>query len=195
VGALTVAVTALPNLAGAERAVAVLGSALVIYGVLLLAARLLLCRPAPFGALWPAAALGSVTVTLVLSLGPVLLARLVSKAGAVYAASRRAAAPCSPGQPGAGLLGRGRRRLALCGRALDVNAAPADIQPYFRPPGAERIRPPMWSSSSPRSAPAGWAAVTAGVNLARRPRGGAPGFGWRLHRKRPPGTNSFCYGS
>jgi uncharacterized BrkB/YihY/UPF0761 family membrane protein len=84
VGALTVAVTALPNLAGAERAVAVLGSTLVIFGVLLLAARLLLCRPAPFGALWPAAALGSVTVTLVLNLGPVLLARLVSKAGAVY---------------------------------------------------------------------------------------------------------------
>jgi uncharacterized BrkB/YihY/UPF0761 family membrane protein len=52
--------------------------------VLLLAARLLLCRPAPFRALWPAAALGAVTVTLVLNLGPVLLARLVSKAGAVY---------------------------------------------------------------------------------------------------------------
>ena len=39
---------------------------------------------APFSALWPAAALGAVTVTLVLYLGPVLLARLVSKAGAVY---------------------------------------------------------------------------------------------------------------
>jgi len=84
VGALTVAVTALPNLAGVERAVAVLGSALVIFGVLLLAARLLLCRPAPFSAIWPAAALGSVTVTLVINLGPVLLARLVSRAGAVY---------------------------------------------------------------------------------------------------------------
>ena len=57
VGALTVVVTALPHLAGAERAVAVLG---------------------------PAAALGAVTVTLVLNLGPVLLARLVSNAGAVY---------------------------------------------------------------------------------------------------------------
>ena len=84
VGALTVAVTALPHLAGAERAVAALGSALVIFGVLLLGARLLLCRPAPFRALWPAAALGAVTVTLVLNLGPLLLARLVSKAGAVY---------------------------------------------------------------------------------------------------------------
>jgi uncharacterized BrkB/YihY/UPF0761 family membrane protein len=84
VGALTVTVTALPHLAGVERALAVLGSALVIFGVLLLGARLLLCRPAPFSALWPAAALGAVTVTLVLNLGPVLLARLVSKAGAVY---------------------------------------------------------------------------------------------------------------
>jgi uncharacterized BrkB/YihY/UPF0761 family membrane protein len=84
VGALTVVVTALPDLAGAERALAVLGSALVIFGVLLLGARLLLCRPAPFSALWPAAALGAVTVTLVLNLGPVLLAKLVSNAGAVY---------------------------------------------------------------------------------------------------------------
>jgi uncharacterized BrkB/YihY/UPF0761 family membrane protein len=84
VGALTVTVTALPHLAGVERAVAALGSVLVIFGVLLLGARLLLCRPAPFRALWPAAALGAVTVTLVLNLGPVLLARLVSKAGAVY---------------------------------------------------------------------------------------------------------------
>jgi membrane protein len=84
VGALTVVVTALPDLAGVERAVAALGSALIIFGVLLLGARLLLCRPAPFSAIWPAAALGSVTVTLVINLGPVLLARLVSKAGAVY---------------------------------------------------------------------------------------------------------------
>ena len=77
-------VTALPHLAGAERAVAVLGSALVIFAVLLLSARLLLTRPAPFRAVWPAAVLGAVVVTLVLNLGPVLLARLVTKAGAVY---------------------------------------------------------------------------------------------------------------
>ena len=84
VGALTVTVTALPDLPGVDRAAAVVGSALVVFGVLLLGARLLLCRPAPFSALWPAAALGAVTVTLVLNVGPVLLARLVSKAGAVY---------------------------------------------------------------------------------------------------------------
>ena len=84
VGALTVAVTALPGLPGAGRAVAALGSALIIFAVLLLGARLLLSRPAPFRALWPSAALGAAAVTLVLSLGPPLLARLVSKAGLVY---------------------------------------------------------------------------------------------------------------
>ena len=84
VGALTVAVTALPGLPGTERALAALGSALVIFAVLLLGARLLLSRPAPLRALWPSAALGAATVTLVLSLGPPLLARLVSNAGPVY---------------------------------------------------------------------------------------------------------------
>ena len=56
VGALTVAITALPGRPGAERAVAALGSALVIFAVLLLGARLLLSRPAPLRALWPSAA-------------------------------------------------------------------------------------------------------------------------------------------
>ena len=81
VGALTVAVTALPGLLGAERAVAALGSALIIFTVLLLGARLLLSRPAPLRAIWPSAALGAATVTVVLSFGPPLLARLVSRAG------------------------------------------------------------------------------------------------------------------
>jgi membrane protein len=84
VGALTVAATALPGLPGAERALAVLGSVLVIFAVLLLGSRLLLARPAPVRALWPAAALGAAAVTLALNLGAPLLARLVSKAGLVY---------------------------------------------------------------------------------------------------------------
>ena len=84
VGALTVAVTALPGLPGKGRALAALGSALIIFMVLLLGARLLLSRPAPFRALWPSAALGAVAVTLVLSLGPPLLAELVRRAGPVY---------------------------------------------------------------------------------------------------------------
>ena len=84
VGALTVVVTALPGVPEAERAAAVLGSAVVIFAVLLLGARLLLARPAPVRALWPAGVLGAAAVTLVLNLGAPLLARLVTKAGPVY---------------------------------------------------------------------------------------------------------------
>jgi uncharacterized BrkB/YihY/UPF0761 family membrane protein len=84
VGALTVAATALPGSPGIERAVATLGSALIIFAVLLLGAKLLLARAAPFRALWLAAALGAVAVTLLLNLAPPLLARFVSRSGAVY---------------------------------------------------------------------------------------------------------------
>jgi membrane protein len=84
VGALTVAVTALPGLPREGRLLAALGSALIIFAVLLLAARLLLSRPAPFRSLWPSAALGAAAVTLVLTIGPPLLARLVHNAGPVY---------------------------------------------------------------------------------------------------------------
>ena len=84
VGGLTVVVTALPGVPGAERAVAVLGSAVVIFAVLLFGARLLLVRRAPVRALWQAAVLGAAAVTLALNLGAPLLARLVSKAGPVY---------------------------------------------------------------------------------------------------------------
>ena len=83
-GALTVVVTALPDVPGAERAAAVLGSAVVIFAVLLFGARVLLARPAPVRALWPAAVLGAAAVTLALNLGAPILARLVSKAGPVY---------------------------------------------------------------------------------------------------------------
>ena len=84
VGALTVVVTALPRVPEAERAVAALGSAVVIFAVLLVGARLLLARPAPVRALWPAAVLGAAAVTLALNLGAPLLASLASKAGPVY---------------------------------------------------------------------------------------------------------------
>ena len=83
-GALAVVVTALPRVAGVERAAAVLGSAVVIFAVLLFGARVLLARPAPVRALWPAAVLGAAAVTLALNLGAPILARLVSKAGPVY---------------------------------------------------------------------------------------------------------------
>ncbi len=84
VGALTVAVTAVPGLPAGGRVLAAIGSAAIIFAVLLLAARLLLSRPAPFRSLWPSAALGAVAVTLVLTIGPPLLARLVHNAGPIY---------------------------------------------------------------------------------------------------------------
>ncbi len=84
VGALTVVATALPDLPGVQRAAAVAGSVVVIFAVLLLGARLLLARPAPVRALWPGAILGAAVVTLVLTVGAPLLARLVAKAGPVY---------------------------------------------------------------------------------------------------------------
>ncbi len=83
-GALTVVATTLPGQPGVQRAAAVLGTALVVFGVLLLAARLLLVRRAPLGALWPGAILGAAAVTAVLTIGTSALARLVAKAGPVY---------------------------------------------------------------------------------------------------------------
>jgi len=84
VGALTVLITALPGVPGVQRAGALLGSALVVFAVLLLGARLLLARPAPVRALWPGAILGAAAVTVVLNVGAPLLARLVTRAGPVY---------------------------------------------------------------------------------------------------------------
>ena len=76
--------TALPGQPGVQRAAAVLGTALVVFAVLLLGAKMLLARHAPVRALWPGAILGAVAVTVVLNVGPPLLARLVAKAGPVY---------------------------------------------------------------------------------------------------------------
>jgi membrane protein len=84
VGALTVVAFALPSQPGVQTAAAVLGSAVVIFAVLLLGAKLLLARPAPFGALWPGAVAGAAVVAVVLNVGAPLLARLVAKSGPVY---------------------------------------------------------------------------------------------------------------
>jgi uncharacterized BrkB/YihY/UPF0761 family membrane protein len=62
----------------------VAGSALIVFAVLLLGAKLLLARSAPVRALWPGAILGAAAVTVVLNAGAPLLARLVAKAGPVY---------------------------------------------------------------------------------------------------------------
>ena len=83
-GALAVVASALPHQPGLERAAAVLGSALVVFAVLLGGAKVLLARPAPVRALWPGALIGAAAVAAVLNAGAPLLARLVAKAGPVY---------------------------------------------------------------------------------------------------------------
>ena len=84
VGALTVMVTALPDLPGWNARRRCSGRPWSSSACCCLAPGCCWRRPAPFRALWPAAAVGAATVTVVLNLGPVLLARLVSKAGPVY---------------------------------------------------------------------------------------------------------------
>ena len=84
VGALTVAVTAVDWLPVSGRWLAGLGSAVVVFMVLMAVGRLLLDRPARWTALAPAAALGSAVVALVLQLGAALLTVLATRAGPVY---------------------------------------------------------------------------------------------------------------
>jgi membrane protein len=84
VAGLTVVVAALPLGSEWLQVGAVLGSLLVVFGGLLLAARVLLDRPAPVRSLWPAAAPAAAAVTLVLNVGAAVLPGLVRRAGAVY---------------------------------------------------------------------------------------------------------------
>ena len=84
VGVLTVVASVLPGEPAVQKAAAVLGTGVAVFAVLLLGARLLLTRPAPLRALWPGAVLGAAAVTVVLTVGARLLARLVIKAGPVY---------------------------------------------------------------------------------------------------------------
>ncbi len=65
---------------------AAIGTALTGFAVLLVGSRLLLLRPAPVSARWPAAAAGGVVLALVLHVGGPLLAGLVVRAGPVYGA-------------------------------------------------------------------------------------------------------------
>jgi uncharacterized BrkB/YihY/UPF0761 family membrane protein len=81
---LTVASGALPNVSGLQQLAAAVGTAAVVFGVLALAAKVLIARPVSLRASWPAAAIGAVTVAAVLAIGTRLLAVLVSRSGAVY---------------------------------------------------------------------------------------------------------------
>jgi membrane protein len=84
VAGLTVVVTALPLRSQLLQAGAVVVSVVVVFAGLVVAARLLLDRPAPLGSLWPAAAPAAVAETLLLNVGAAVLPGLVRRAGAVY---------------------------------------------------------------------------------------------------------------
>lgn len=86
VGCLVVAAGASPGLPLVSRLVVVAGELAIAFAVLLLVARLLLERPAPVRALWPAAAPGAVAVAVTLELGAEILPGMVRRAGPVYGA-------------------------------------------------------------------------------------------------------------
>jgi membrane protein len=159
VGALTVVVTALPDVAGVQRAAAVLGSAAAVFVLLLLGARLLLSRPAPVRALWPAALLGSAVVTVVLNAGARLLSRLVAKAGPVYGSFATVA----------GMFAL----LYLVSQALVYSAEVAAVR-YAR----------LWPRAVDVNRPT--AADTRAVALLAREQERIPGDRIELHRQPPP---------
>ena len=102
-----------------------LGSALVVFAVLLLGARLLLARPAPDQALWPGAIVGAAAVTVVLNVRAPLPARLVTKAGPAYGSFATVAGMFAllylVGQALVYAAEVAAVRHAGCGRALDLN--------------------------------------------------------------------------
>ena len=81
---LTVASEALPNVTGLQRVAGTVGTAVVVFVVLVVAAKLLVARPVPLRASWPAAVLGAIAVAAVLAVGTRLLAILVTRSGPVY---------------------------------------------------------------------------------------------------------------
>ncbi|WP_404388674.1 YihY/virulence factor BrkB family protein [Humibacillus xanthopallidus] len=84
VAGLTVAAAALPDQEALQRVYAPTSTYAVVFLVLVGAAKLLVARPVTVRTTWLAAAAGALAVTLVLSTGGRLLARLVSNAGPVY---------------------------------------------------------------------------------------------------------------
>jgi membrane protein len=84
VAALTVAAGALPDVGELQRVAAGASAAVVVFIVLVTAARVLMARPVTWRSTWLAAATGAVAVALVLSVGARLLSALVTRAGPVY---------------------------------------------------------------------------------------------------------------
>lgn len=84
VGTLAVLAAQVPDVAGAPRAVTVGGLLTIAFLMLVAAPKLLIARPTPLRAIWPAAVIGALVIgTLVLVLGP-LLGRFVARSGPVY---------------------------------------------------------------------------------------------------------------
>ncbi|HJU98290.1 MAG TPA: YihY/virulence factor BrkB family protein [Jiangellaceae bacterium] len=77
-------VAALPGAGLVERSASILGTFAVLFAVLIVAARLLIVRRVSIRATWPAAALGALLTTAVISVGSSLVARSAAGAGAVY---------------------------------------------------------------------------------------------------------------
>lgn len=84
IGALGVAVAAIPDLPGDSRFAAAAGTVLLIFGLLWTATALLLPHRARLGVVWPAALVGSLAITGLLTFGATVLPRLVAKSGPVY---------------------------------------------------------------------------------------------------------------
>jgi uncharacterized BrkB/YihY/UPF0761 family membrane protein len=83
-GILALAAGLLPDITGLQQAAAALGTAVVVFVVLTVGGRVLIARRVPVRSSWPAAALGAVLVSVVLSLGTRLLAILITRSGPVY---------------------------------------------------------------------------------------------------------------
>ena len=84
IGAFTVVAGALPDLPGLSRVAVYLGTTAIVFLLLWSATGLLLPHRARFLIVWPAALVGSLASTGLLTFGAVVLPRLVAKSGPVY---------------------------------------------------------------------------------------------------------------
>jgi uncharacterized BrkB/YihY/UPF0761 family membrane protein len=84
IGAITVAVGALPDLPALTRAAAFLGTTALVFCLFWAATALLLPRGARVTAVWPAALLGALAVTALLTFGALVLPQFIARAGPVY---------------------------------------------------------------------------------------------------------------
>ncbi|HET7901253.1 MAG TPA: YihY/virulence factor BrkB family protein [Candidatus Nanopelagicales bacterium] len=84
VGALGVLVAAIPDLPGDSRIAAAAGTSLLVFGILWAATALLLPHRARLHVVWPAALLGALAITGLLTFGARVLPRLIARSGPVY---------------------------------------------------------------------------------------------------------------